>query len=406
MRILFNILFAVLALRAGSQVMWQFNKDTVVTWNYEWGDEFEGDKVDEQKWGYWYGWARSIYPNKEQQYYTDGKNHEVSNGTLKLVARKEGVDARMVDWLPDTDTLKVENKFYGLNKMHFNYTSGMIRSTRDFLYGYFEIRFRAPKDRGTWPAFWIYGGDPNEEIDIMELKGERPTQIHVDTHCPNDCDYFRKNLKKTSWGGWIKLSGKLHEGFNVVSGEWRPGSVKYYVNGKFIAQSNVDFKIPKAVVANVALPSDNGPFKPGPKKDFTVSEPFEIDYIRAWTLASGQGRPRVGAGEMLVPLPRLKAAAARMAKRDKFLFGRKKDHLAEGPTVSWMPAGPKKFVLYALGLGAGQEVKMILKDQSGKEAASAVYKEFGNFIDLSQFSGSFTLSLSCNGRTVALPLSL
>ena len=49
-----------------SQVMWQFNKDTVVTWDYQWGDEFNGEKVDEEKWSFWYGWARSIFGNKEQ----------------------------------------------------------------------------------------------------------------------------------------------------------------------------------------------------------------------------------------------------------------------------------------------------------------------------------------------------
>ena len=82
-----------------------------------------------------------------------------------------------------------------------------------------------------WPAFWLAGGYPNEEIDVFELKGERPGKIHVDVHCPNDCDDYKTWYgQKKSWGGWISLNEKLTEGFNVIGIEWQPTYIKYFLN--------------------------------------------------------------------------------------------------------------------------------------------------------------------------------
>ncbi len=403
------ILIGIISNSLSAQVMWQFNKDTVITWNYQWGDEFDGNSLDEKKWGYWYGWARSIYPNKEQQYYTDGKNHQVSNGTLKLIARKEGVDARMVDWLPDTDTLKIDNKFYNFNKMHFNYTSGMVRSSREFVYGFYEIRFIAPKDKGMWPAFWIYGGDPNEEIDIMELKGEKPNKIHVDTHCANECDFFRTWYgKKLNWGGWANLTGSFQEGYNVVAAEWQPNYVKYYVNGKCVAISKVSFSVPKAIVANVAIPSNNGPFHPGPKKDFTMSEPFEIDYIRSWALPALKGRPaNPETGDMITTSRKsnLKTSIVKPGRKDKHLFGKKREHANEGAMVSLFLSEKKKYIMYILGIEKGKDVKVELLGLSDTVLYSKSYNEFQNDLDFSQLpEGKYVISVSCGGKTVKTPI--
>ena len=109
-----------------SQVMWQFNKDKVVTWQYEWGDEFNEKELDTVQWTYTRYGGRSIYSNKEQQYYTDGKNHALENGIYKILVKKESIDARTFDNKEDNDSLMADNKFVHLNKAHFNYTSEKI----------------------------------------------------------------------------------------------------------------------------------------------------------------------------------------------------------------------------------------------------------------------------------------
>jgi len=60
-----------------------------------WSDEFDGDSLDLKKWKFEtgaHGWG-----NNEWQNYTDGKNVEVSGGTLKINAIKTGKGQRERD---------------------------------------------------------------------------------------------------------------------------------------------------------------------------------------------------------------------------------------------------------------------------------------------------------------------
>ena len=75
-----------------------------------------------------------------------------------------------------------------------------LLSKKQFKYGYFECRAKAPSGRGFWPGFWLYGGHPNDEIDFMEMKGEKSKHAHVDVHCPDNCDKVPKN-----WIGFKKI---------------------------------------------------------------------------------------------------------------------------------------------------------------------------------------------------------
>jgi hypothetical protein len=84
---------------------------------------------------------------------------------------------------------------------------------------------------------------PNEEIDFFELKGERDNQIHLDVHCPKGCEDFRGgflNLKK-NWGAWIKNNQSLADGWNIISGEWQPNYVKFFLNGQPIGYFEGEF---------------------------------------------------------------------------------------------------------------------------------------------------------------------
>ncbi|HRD38580.1 MAG TPA: hypothetical protein PLC65_08110, partial [Bacteroidia bacterium] len=90
-----------------SQLLWQINADTVIQYYYTDGDEFSESEINLDKWSHWYGWARSIASNKEQQYYTDFmQNHELKNGCLYLNVNKKSVNAKLVDWMNDNDSIK------------------------------------------------------------------------------------------------------------------------------------------------------------------------------------------------------------------------------------------------------------------------------------------------------------
>uniref|UniRef100_UPI0025E2E43E Ig-like domain-containing protein n=1 Tax=Treponema sp. TaxID=166 RepID=UPI0025E2E43E len=137
-----------------------------------WNDEFDSADSDgtplSSKWGYDIGAGVSdctdgknpgnyAWGNGELQWYSDNDpdNTYVSDGTLKIVAKKESSNG-------------------------MNYTSGRIvtRSITggQWKYGYIEMSAKIPNDKGVWPAFWmldqdIYDGENwpgSGEIDIME----------------------------------------------------------------------------------------------------------------------------------------------------------------------------------------------------------------------------------------------
>ena len=108
-------------------------------WELVWYDEFEGNgEINSENWfhqtqlpleGSWY--------NGEIQHYTNRtENSYVSNGTLKIVAKKET--------FTDQEYTK-------------EYTSARLNSKYAFTYGKVEIRAKLPEGIGTWPALWMLG---------------------------------------------------------------------------------------------------------------------------------------------------------------------------------------------------------------------------------------------------------
>jgi beta-glucanase (GH16 family) len=143
------------------------------TWTLAWSDEFDGpadSPIDETVWNFDVGNGSDGWGNLQLEYdtpYTTNVSHD-GQGHLQIIARKES---------------------YG----GFSYTSGRIH-TRDKVslgYGRYEARLKMPFGTGLWPAFWLLGADfgsvgwPNcGEVDIMELNGAYPLQLHGTVHGP------------------------------------------------------------------------------------------------------------------------------------------------------------------------------------------------------------------------------
>jgi beta-glucanase (GH16 family) len=348
--------------------MWQFDKDSLITWYYQEGDEFSSDKLNTDYWSDWYGWARSITSNKEQQYYTKFKNHFLKDGQLILTAKPEEINERYVDWMADNDSIINDGKFYGLNKRKFTYSAGMIQSKKDFLYGYFEIKFKIPKEKGFWPAFWLYGSTPNEEIDWMELKSEKPNKIHVGRHCQKREDnYIKIGLRKKVWGDWVKFEGSLTEGYNIISGIWTANSLKYYLNGECIAVTYVKMNNAKKLVANIAVSSDKGSFPPAPRKDLKDSVKFEIDYIRIWDRTNYKTKRMnpisYTTKEPVTGVVDVKSSS--LISRSKLHYGKKSIHENEGFFLSLMPQTGSKYQVSVLGKNIPGDAIGSLKDAAG-----------------------------------------
>ncbi len=131
-------------------------------WVLNWADEFEGTDVNQTYWKMFYDGNPH---NGELQFYTPrSENILVSDGTLKLIARKESFTGQGP---------------YMSEPVTRQYTSGKIETQGKitFQYGKIEASMKLPRGKGTWPAFWLLGEnlfDANVgwpkcgEIDIME----------------------------------------------------------------------------------------------------------------------------------------------------------------------------------------------------------------------------------------------
>ena len=100
-------------------------------WVQVWGDEFDGTSINTSNWAH----NTTVHVNNEQQQYTtSNQNISVSNGTLKLTARKQATNG-------------------------YPFSSGRLESAgkRQFGHTRVEARIKMPVGPGLWPAFWMLG---------------------------------------------------------------------------------------------------------------------------------------------------------------------------------------------------------------------------------------------------------
>ena len=266
-----------------------FDPEGIYTGNPSLFDEFNGVKLDESTWYGYYPWGGlSLDANT----YTDPRMCEQSGGVLKLSVDTVNEWRSFPDWMIDQEKISKTPSLMQNGKVQINRLTAATWSKKQFRFGYFEARCFLPKGKGYWPAFWLYGGNPNEEIDIMEAKGERTTTYHVDVHCPNRCDRIKQfGIIDKPFGHWVKTKQKLTGEWVTFSGLWAPEGVSFYFNDRLVAQHQATFNTSMNLIANFSLAMDKGPFSPGPNAKTGFPAEYLIDYIRAWEIPELTNNP-------------------------------------------------------------------------------------------------------------------
>ena len=249
-----------------------------------WNDEFSGDALDTEKWGYMTGvqdfYGSSAGPmfwgNNELQYYTEDAV-TVEGGSLVITATREDME-------------------YGRQ-----YSSARIH-TRDkgyWTYGYFEARMQTPAKTGMWPAFWmlpqpsstqnsqnVYGGWPaNGEIDIMEARGRLGNKIDTTAH-------FGAYGRQASSGTTSSIKGTT-EDWHTYALEWTETYMTWHIDGYPVYTVTSDewwsgssdsatapFDVDFYLLINLAV---GGMYDQNhaPDADF-VSAQMRVDYVRVY----------------------------------------------------------------------------------------------------------------------------
>ncbi len=392
----------LLANMAYGQVMWQVKTDEVKKWHYAGGDEFNDTQVNLDKWKWSADWGNAVIG--QSVYFTYGGNVFLKDGEAHFIAKKEDIMGHVWPWEYDSVLLKKMNLKVVDEKLPFKYTAGSLWSKKKYKYGYFECRFKSNSEKGIWPAFWLYAGRENDEIDWFELKGERADEAHVDVHCPNGCNNYRGgflNLKR-GWGGWLKFEESLSKDYNVISGEWNENYMAWYVNGQPMCYFEHRYDSSMWLIVNTSVASNNnGSFSPAPDAGTKFPNDFVVDYVRVWTdkdTASLKGS-EFNLSERTMPKESA-STGTRMKKPLKHIY-KKKVLDKELGQVTFLPLGNAQ---YSLTFSANKftSAKVEIVAAGNKKVKEFDIKKPGYLnLDLRELeNGTYTISISVSGKTL------
>lgn len=371
--------------------MWQFKKDTVVRWFYYDGDEFNGSSIDKEKWQTSYSWTEVNY---SFDFFMNPKRILFENGVCKFTCDRDTGLYAVPEWQLDSAfKKKYKSSLTDQNKFKYYYSSGIVRSRKPYGKGYFELRFKNDDSYGMWPAFWLYGKN-KDEIDFFELKGERNSDVHVDVHCDEGCDHGYKgnNLFPRSFGGWIKTTQNLKKGYNIISGEWQDGYVKWYLNGLGIAYYKGEFNTEKMnLILGTGPAKDGEPFSPGVNKESYFPNSFDVDYVRIWTRKEATKEDVVGQRDTYFDYSQPENLdKSRLKRKIRFMYNKRQ--LEEDLlTVSIMPSARKKIGITSLGKNINY--KIVFYDLRDSELLSINITSEYSEIDFSKITDESTLKI-------------
>ncbi|WP_405294273.1 family 16 glycosylhydrolase [Algibacter sp. Ld11] len=223
-----------------------------------WSDEFDTDGApDAAKWTYDLG--AGGWGNGEAQTYTsDASNVSVSEGTLKITAKKDGTD----------------------------YTSARLKSIDlyEFKYGRVEVKAKLPEAQGTWPAIWMLGANFPDvgwphcgEIDIMEQTGADKNTSLGTYH------WFDSGTNaNASYGETISVENASSE-FHLYTLEWTESKITVLLDNVVVVAMDNNADLPFYdkdffLILNVAMGGSLG----GDIDAAFTEDTMEIDYVRVY----------------------------------------------------------------------------------------------------------------------------
>jgi beta-glucanase (GH16 family) len=273
------------------------------TWKLVFEDNFEDNNLNTDLWELQKWSQGGLYGNKGvNQEYNSLNNVNISDGTLKIIAKKETIQRKAIDWKPEEEILQD-----GLpNLRTYNYTSSNIWTKNKFSYGKFEARVKIPKGKGFWPAFWTYADNPWSEIDIFEFWNEDYINGNYDdsklskVHNMNVHYDYDKN-GKSNYCSSKYTATDFSEDFHIFTLIWDQDKIQWYVDGdlkrtdyqyynfsgqavctvdafKQYAKNQLFPTQPMHIILNLAIQSSGNDDSPDHKTPFPSQ--MEIDWVR------------------------------------------------------------------------------------------------------------------------------
>ena len=243
-------------------------------WQLTWSDDFDGlagESPDAGKWTFDIGTGPNNdgWGNSELQYYTDRTTNASldGNGNLVITARRE---------------LYAGSAF----------TSARIntRETFEQAYGRIEARIKTPWGPGIWPAFWMLGSDVAAvgwpqcgEIDIMELRGQKPNIVNGTVHGPG----YSGSASITK--AFALENSRYDVDYHLFAVEWGEDYIDFFVDSTLYQRITPDkvtgdwvFDHPFYILLNVAV---GGNYLGFPTDQTPFPQSMLVDYVKVYTEA-------------------------------------------------------------------------------------------------------------------------
>ncbi|MCL1910019.1 MAG: glycoside hydrolase family 16 protein, partial [Kiritimatiellaeota bacterium] len=215
-------------------------------------DNFDGDKIDETKWGVGGDGPHRGAIMRKANSRLDGEGH------LELLFQ------------PDGGT----------------FSTGALNSQgkHEFKYGYFECRAMLNKYEGHWFAFWLMGNGVNAvtgdgrggtEVDIVEAPWKYEDKVSHALHW----DGYGED--HASDGFAPKIPG-IHQGWHTYAVDWQPEGYIFFIDGKETWRTDAGgvCQEPLWIIISDELGGWSG--NPWSVDKSLFPDKIKVDYVRVW----------------------------------------------------------------------------------------------------------------------------
>lgn len=221
-------------------------------WELVWRDEFDyADVALTNNWISQNGPSGHILSSRWRE------NAVVSNGVLRLIARKERRGGQ--EW-----------------------TAGCIWTKQTFQYGYFECRYRYGAAEGLNNSFWIMPTSrrpdrPHFEIDINE--GHYPHKLNTNIHNHSDRTNINgRTVHRTSHRSFVFRGIDFARDFHTFGLDWNEHELVFYLDGREIRrEANAFCHSPASIWLSLAVIAWAGRIT-----DAIDGAAMEVDYVRVY----------------------------------------------------------------------------------------------------------------------------
>jgi beta-glucanase (GH16 family) len=196
-------------------------------------DDFNGNELDTTFWKISLGVMRDT-GHQTSKHWFDRKNVVVSNGTLRLIVKRDTFPHQCYDsW---------DEGLWTKHCYDYLFSAGEIQARKRFTHGMYEIRSKVPRGKGIGAAFWMYGNYQNE-IDVFEYGNEfdmfgnfdefKQVSLH-NMNCRTD---YENDGEMEDCPAHYATGLDLSKDFHVFNLIFTPHKMEWFLDGKSMRTS-------------------------------------------------------------------------------------------------------------------------------------------------------------------------